>query len=153
MRVEHMGVYLRYDNEGQIVIQPESYKKDGQLVQYIDGLIRADIKLKEAKNRNKGDSKVEKDGKLTLPDGQVYTVGSVAKTAAEKAAVIKELEEAADQWEQRAFDGTYTLSKEVRDYLNDKAKAARQEATVLKGEAVPEPEAKVAKSVSFTLPR
>jgi hypothetical protein len=92
-------------------------------------------------------------GKLTLPDGQSYTVGSVAKARAEKAAVIKALEDQADTWERKVHDGAYNLQKDIKDYLTAKAKSARAEAARLKGEAVPAPAARPAKPVTVTLPR
>lgn len=90
-------------------------------------------------------------GKLILPDGQTYTVGSVAKARVEKAAAIKALEDQAAEWDRKAFDGTYTLAKEVRAYMTDKAKAARQEAARLRGEAVPEPEARQSRTVTVNM--
>jgi hypothetical protein len=87
-----------------------------------------------------------------MPNGAIYEPGArkvteakagpvVKARAAEvkKAAAIAELEKAADQWEQKAHDGAYTLAKEVKAYYLDKSRSARREAARLRGEDVPEP--------------
>ena len=44
---------------------------------------------------------------------------------------IAELVAAADKWEKQAFDGRYTLAKEVQEYLTSKAVSSRREAARL----------------------
>lgn len=79
------------------------------------------------------------------------TWGQLAK---ERVAKIERLEKAAAEWEAKV-DGTHlgNMDPTVRTYLKEKAAEARREAARLKGEDVAEPEAKVTRSVSVTLPR
>jgi hypothetical protein len=82
-----------------------------------------------------------------------YAVQKTVSEAVRRRVAISELEAAAERWETKAHDGAYTVAKDVRDYWLSKAKSARREAAKLRGENVPEPEPRAARTVSVTLPR
>lgn len=90
-------------------------------------------------------------GTLRLPDGTVYNVGDAMRARVEKDQAITALEMQAHAWERRALEGRYTLSEEVRQYMQTKADDARAEARRLRGEPVPEPEARSSRTVSVSL--
>ena len=62
-------------------------------------------------------------------------VKDMAQKEVQRQTAILELESAADRWEQQVHDGTYSLAKDLMDYLISKAESARSEAARLKGEA------------------
>lgn len=141
-----MGVRLSYDGDGNVVIQPESYKNgdDSRLVTYLDDLIRQDIKQKAA--REKGDGVLEKTvATITRPDG--------TRTALSKPEAIKALADSAEVWGLRALEPG--LDPDVKAYLLAKSRLAKNEINRLEGREVQEaePVIKQARPVSFTLPR
>lgn len=137
-----MGVHLEYADDGEIVVTPDSYKKDGSLTTYISNLIRADIKYQEARGRggDSGGDRLEKAATLTRPDG---TVSVLSKSAA-----VAALQESMETWESRARE--YGLDPNLKQYLLSKSREARDEIDRLEGR---EPVAKAAKPRAFMLPR
>ena len=65
----------------------------------------------------------------------------------QRQSAIAELEHAAERFERKALDGTYTLQKDLRDYYTEKARSCRREAAKLKGEDVLELDKTVVKTV------
>jgi hypothetical protein len=101
---------------------------------------------------------VEKEGKPDMAKTVNHqspppcTLGQVAKTNLEKAA---ELDGQAARWDALVQKNTYGMDRELRSYYLDKIKAARREASRLRGEPVADLETGqvASKTISLTLPR
>lgn len=124
----NMAVLVTQESDGTISLQPESFKKDGRLAQWLRNTIDAQLKYENARNGNgKGDDKVAK-ATLTRPDG--------TQSVLCKAEALKVLKQAEETWRDRAL--TPAIDPDLKVWLNQRADAVKDEIRRLNGEDVPE---------------
>lgn len=138
-----MGVYISQNEKGELSIQPDSYKKDFKLTQWVTNTLNAQLKYEAARAEGRPGNMEKAVATLTRPDG---TVRPVSKSQA-----VQELSKAAQVWEDRSRQ--IGIDPDLKIWLKDRARMAQDEILRLEGKPVPEREPVAKARVTVTLPR